>query len=220
MKFIPNILTLANAAFGCFALFYVANFDFEMTTLCILLAAAFDFFDGFIARAKGWTTRFGLELDSLADLISFGVVPGALATLMLKTINIDFPLIFLGFVITLSSAFRLAKYNIIEEHEINFRGLPTPANALIWVGVPHLGIDLNFPLILSGIIITSYLLNSPIIFYRFQIKNSLSSLIIVLITIMTFFFLWARFSFGAFTFVVIIYIASSILYHFVEKSKE
>ena len=76
MKSIPNILTLANAALGCSALFFIAILDFDTATLCVLLAAAFDFFDGFIARTMGWTSRFGAELDSMADVISFGVVPG------------------------------------------------------------------------------------------------------------------------------------------------
>ncbi|MGB1430904.1 MAG: CDP-alcohol phosphatidyltransferase family protein, partial [Flavobacteriaceae bacterium] len=111
MKFIPNVLTLANAALGCCALFFIAILDFNSATFCVLLAAAFDFFDGFIARIMGWTSRFGAELDSLADMISFGVVPGALSTLMLTSIQVESPWIFLGFIITLTSAYRLAKYN-------------------------------------------------------------------------------------------------------------
>ena len=114
MKFIPNTLTLANAALGCCALFFIAILDFEKATICVLLATVFDFFDGFVARTMGWTSRFGAELDSLADLISFGVVPGALTTAMLTTLNVDYPWTFLGFIITLASAYRLAKYNTSE----------------------------------------------------------------------------------------------------------
>ena len=160
MKFIPNILTLANAALGCCALFFIAILDFDTATLCVLLAAVFDFFDGFVARAMGWTSRFGAELDSLADVISFGVVPGALTTLMLTRLNVDYPWIFLGFIITLASAYRLAKYNTSENSQTYFRGLPTPANALLWIGVPHLVLDLTFSLLVGGIVVTSYLLNS------------------------------------------------------------
>ena len=170
MKFIPNTLTLANAALGCCALFFIAISDFERATLCVLLAAVFDFFDGFVARTMGWTSRFGAELDSLADVISFGVVPGALTTAMLTTQNVDYPWTFLGFIITLASAYRLAKYNTSENSQTYFRGLPTPANALLWIGVPHLDLDLTFPLLFCGIVFTSYLLNSSLIFYRFQLK--------------------------------------------------
>ena len=150
MKFIPNILTLANAALGCSALFFIAILDFDTATLCVLLAAVFDFFDGFVARTMGWTSRLGAELDSLADVISFGVVPGSLTTVMLTTMNVDYPWIFLGFIITLASAYRLAKYNTSENSQAYFRGLPTPANALLWIGVPHLDYDLTFPFLLGG----------------------------------------------------------------------
>lgn len=220
MKFIPNILTLANAALGCCALFFISTLDFNSATLCVLLAAVFDFFDGFIARAVGWTSRFGAELDSLADVISFGVVPGALATLMLTMINFDSPWIFLGFAITLASVYRLAKYNTSENNQTYFRGLPTPANALLWIGVPHLDLDLTFPFIVGGVMVTSYLLNSSLIFYRFQIKNSLTSIVLVCLIMLLLVFLWMRFEHGAWSLAVSIYIVISIMFRLVPKSKE
>lgn len=219
MKFIPNILTLANAALGCCALFFIAILDFDMASLCVLLAAVFDFFDGFVARTIGWTSRFGAELDSLADVISFGVVPGALATVMLATINIDPPWIFLGFIITLASAYRLAKYNTSENSQAYFRGLPTPANALLWIGVPHLGLDLTFPFLIGGIAIMSYLLNSSLIFYRFQLKNSATTAVMVLLTMLSLLFLWMRFGHGAWSLAMGIYIVLSVIYRFVPNSK-
>ena len=217
MKFIPNILTLANAALGCCALFFIAIFDFDTATLCVLLAAVFDFFDGFVARAMGWTSRFGAELDSLADVISFGVVPGALTTVMLTRLNVDYPWIFLGFIITLASAYRLAKYNTSENSQTYFRGLPTRANALLWIGVPHL--DLDFPFLVGGIVVTSYLLNSSLIFYRFQLKNSVISFVLVLLIMLSLLFLWMRFGHGAWSLAISIYILLSITYRLVAKSK-
>ena len=193
--------------------------DFETATLCVLLAAVFDFFDGFVARTMGWTSRFGAELDSLADVISFGVVPGALTTAMLTTLNVDYPWVFLGFIITLASAYRLAKYNTSENSQAYFRGLPTPANALLWIGVPHLGLDLTFPLIAGGIVATSYLLNSSLIFYRFQIKNSVTSVVLVLLIMLSLLFLWMRFGHGAWNLAISIYIAFSVMYRLVAKSK-
>ncbi len=219
MKSIPNILTLANAALGCCALFFIALLDFDTATLCVLLAAVFDFFDGFVARTMGWTSRFGAELDSLADVISFGVVPGALTTVMLTTMNVDYPWVFLGFIITLASAYRLAKYNTSENSQAYFRGLPTPANALLWIGAPHLGLDLTFPFLVGGIVVTSYLLNSSLIFYRFQLKNSVTSVVLVLLIMLSLLFLWMRFGHGAWSLAISIYVLLSVMYCLVAKSK-
>lgn len=219
MKFIPNTLTLANAALGCCALFFIAILDFERATLCVLLAAVFDFFDGFVARTMGWTSRFGAELDSLADVISFGVVPGALTTAMLTMQNVDYPWTFLGFIITLSSAYRLAKYNISESSQTYFRGLPTPANALLWIGVPHLDLDLTFPFLFCGIVLTSYLLNSSLIFYRFKLINSVTTFALVSLILLSLFFLWMCFGHGAWSLAIIIYVLISVTYRLVTKFK-
>jgi CDP-diacylglycerol--serine O-phosphatidyltransferase len=150
-------------------------------------------------------------------VISFGVVPGALTTLMLTRLNVDYPWIFLGFIITLASAYRLAKYNTSENSQTYFRGLPTPANALLWIGVPHL--DLDFPLLVGGIVVTSYLLNSSLIFYRFQLKNSVISFVLVLLIMLSLLFLWMRFGHGAWSLAISIYILLSITYRLVAKSK-
>ena len=219
MKSIPNILTLANAALGCGALFFIAILDFDTATLCVLLAAVFDFFDGFIARTMGWTSRFGAELDSLADVISFGVVPGALTTVMLTTMNVDYPWIFFGFIITLASAYRLAKYNTSENSNAYFRGLPTPANALLWIGVPHLDFELTLPLLVGGILLTSYLLNSSLIIYRLQLKNSSISYMLGLLIMLSIFFLWVRLGHGVWSLMVIIYVFISVMCRLVAKTK-
>ena len=219
MKFIPNTLTLANAALGCSTLFFIAILDFDTATLCVLLAAVFDFFDGFVARTMGWTSRLGAELDSLADVISFGVVPGALTTVMLTTMNVDYPWIFLGFIITLASAYRLAKYNTSENSNAYFRGLPTPANALLWIGVPHLDFELTLPLLVGGILLTSYLLNSSLIIYRLQLKNSSISYMLGLLIMLSIFFLWVRLGHGVWSLMVIIYVFISVMCRLVAKTK-
>lgn len=190
-----------------------------MATLCVLLAALFDFFDGFVARNTGWTSRFGAELDSLADVISFGVVPGALATERLKFMNVDYPWMFLGFIITLASIYRLAKYNTTENNQVYFKGLPTPANALLWIGIPHLDLDLTFPTIVIGIVVSSYLLNSSFIFFRFQIKNSVKSVVLILLSILLLIFLWICFGHGAWSLAMITYIVFSLTYNLIAKSK-
>ncbi|MGB2100562.1 MAG: CDP-alcohol phosphatidyltransferase family protein, partial [Flavobacteriaceae bacterium] len=129
MKLLPNLFTLANAAVGCLALYFISVIDFETATYCVLICCVFDFLDGFLARALGATSEFGKQLDSLADVISFGVVPGAVATVMLGVLLVDFPWFFIGFIITLASAYRLANYNTSVQNNDHFSGLPTPANA-------------------------------------------------------------------------------------------
>ena len=190
-----------------------------MATLCVLLAALFDFFDGFVARNTGWTSRFGAELDSLADVISFGVVPGALATERLKFMNVDYPWMFLGFIITLASIYRLAKYNTTENNQVYFKGLPTPANALLWIGIPHLDLDLTFPFLMVGILVTSYLLNSSLIFYRFELKNSVISVVVALLIMLSLLILWMRFGHGAWSLAISIYVLLSVTYSLITKSK-
>ena len=99
MKVLPNLFTLANAAAGCLALYFILDIDFETATYCVLICCVFDFLDGFLARVIGATSEFGKQLDSLADVISFGVVPGAVATVMLGILDVDFPRLFIGFMI-------------------------------------------------------------------------------------------------------------------------
>jgi CDP-diacylglycerol--serine O-phosphatidyltransferase len=134
-------------------------------------------------------------------------------------LNVDYPWVFLGFIITLASAYRLAKYNTSENSQTYFRGLPTPANALLWIGVPHLGLDLTFPLLVCGIVVTSYLLNSSFIFYRFQLKNSVISVVLVLLIMLSLLFLWMHFGHGAWSLGIGIYVLLSVMYRLVAKSK-
>ena len=152
MKLLPNLFTLVNAAAGCLALYFILDLDFETATYCVLVCCVFDFLDGFLARVLGVTSEFGKQLDSLADVISFGVVPGAVATLMLGVLDVDFPWFFIGFIITLASAYRLANYNTSDQNKAHFSGLPTPANALLWIGLTHIESEITFSLIVGAVI--------------------------------------------------------------------
>jgi len=101
-----------------------------------------------------------------------------------------------------------------------FRGLPTPANALLWIGIPHLNIDFTFPQVLAGIVITSFLLNSSLVFYRLQIKNTLSSVVFVFLILILLLVLWLQFNHGAWSLAIAIYILFSVVYSFIPKSKD
>lgn len=145
-KHIPNGLTLGNLFFGCLSITAAFHGQLPMAAWLILIAAIFDFFDGFAARLLNARSPIGKELDSLADVVSFGLAPGViLYHLILQSDNLpDFQLAgfrivpLFGFLIPLFSALRLAKFNIDERQETVFYGLPTPANALFIASLPLL----------------------------------------------------------------------------------
>ncbi|PJJ10991.1 CDP-diacylglycerol--serine O-phosphatidyltransferase [Flavobacterium sp. 1] len=141
-KHIPNTITLLNLLCGCVALIFVSNDKFEMAFFFVCLGIFLDFFDGFFARLFKVSGPLGLQLDSLADMVTSGVVPGFVMFKMMQSSSIYmsegylqfFP--YLGFIITLGSCMRLAKFNIDTRQTDSFIGLPTPANALFILSLP------------------------------------------------------------------------------------
>jgi CDP-diacylglycerol--serine O-phosphatidyltransferase len=146
MKHIPNIITLANLFCGCLSI--VATFSGQIGTagFLIFLAAFFDFSDGFAARMLKAYSELGKQLDSLADVVSFGVAPAMIAFRIMFARQAELPFDFLpyiAFVMVLFSALRLAKFNIDTRQTENFMGMPTPANALFWASLPLVLRDLH-----------------------------------------------------------------------------
>jgi len=136
-KHIPNAITMLNLFSGCVAAYYAFLGNFEVTFYLILLAGLFDFLDGLAARLLKAYSPMGKELDSLADMVSFGLVPGIVIFTMLDQSNLNEYLKFIGFLIPVFSALRLAKFNIDENQTKSFIGLPTPANAFFWIGLSY-----------------------------------------------------------------------------------
>lgn len=143
-KHIPNFITSLNLFSGCLAVQFAIYGDPVACAICIFCSAIFDFFDGFAARLLHTTSAIGKELDSLADAISFGFAPAALVFNMFK----DYPysesmfdiapyIPYTAFIIAVFSAIRLAKFNIDERQHHSFIGMPTPANALLIVGIAN-----------------------------------------------------------------------------------
>jgi CDP-diacylglycerol--serine O-phosphatidyltransferase len=133
MRWLPNLLTLTNAFFGCIALLFIHDLNLEYLSYCIGVSLLCDLFDGYFARKLSVVNKMGKELDSLADIISFGIIPGAL----IAKIGFLFsnPIFLIGFLITLGSVYRLARFNV-EKSQLNyFIGLPTPANTLMILGL-------------------------------------------------------------------------------------
>ena len=135
---IPNTITSCNLFCGCIASYMAFHSKYELALLFIVLGATFDFFDG-TARLLRVSSPIGKELDSLADDITFGLAPAAIAFSLFKEVHYpDFlqPLSgimpYTAFLIAVFSALRLAKFNLDERQTSSFIGMPTPANALFW----------------------------------------------------------------------------------------
>ena len=134
-KHIPNLLTISNLICGCIALYFTFQGELVFTAYLIGLAAIFDFMDGAAARLLNISNPLGKELDSMADMVSFGLVPGSVVFHLLEETPLS-QYSFMALVIPIFSAYRLAKFNIDENQNENFIGLPTPANCLVFVSIP------------------------------------------------------------------------------------
>ena len=134
-KHIPNLLTISNLICGCIALYFTFKGELVFTAYLIGLAAIFDFMDGAAARLLNVSNPIGKELDSLADMVSFGLVPGSVVFHLLEESPLS-QYSFMALVIPIFSAYRLAKFNVDENQNENFIGLPTPANCLVFVSIP------------------------------------------------------------------------------------
>ena len=133
---IPNIITCCNLISGCIATWFAFDSHFHEALLFIIIGAVFDFFDGMTARLLHVSSPIGKELDSLADVITFGFAPSAIVFSFLCSFHIHIIIVpFLAFVMAAFSALRLAKFNLDERQTLGFIGLPTPANALFWGGL-------------------------------------------------------------------------------------
>lgn len=141
---IPNIITLFNLLSGILSIYSVMNGNIELAAYFIFAAAVFDFFDGLAAKLLNAMSEMGAELDSLADVVSFGVAPGFIMYYMLSVSHgqpgqsaESFSIIpFLAFVIPAFGALRLAKFNVDDEQTISFKGLPIPAMGILDASLP------------------------------------------------------------------------------------
>ena len=139
MKFLPNTLTCCNLICGCIATGAAFHDHFAWALLFIVIGAVFDFFDGMTARLVHFVSPIGKELDSLADVVTFGVAPSAMVFALFR--YVQYPgwfeplrdvIPYTAFIMAAFSALRLAKFNIDTRQTSSFIGLPTPANALFW----------------------------------------------------------------------------------------
>ena len=184
-KYIPNTLTCLSLFSGCVACVAAFSGNYPLALLWIVIAAVFDFSDGFAARALKAFSPIGKELDSLSDIVSFGVAPGMMLFCLLRDANLAFltPAIsafipYLAFVIPVFSGLRLAKFNIDDRQTTSFIGLPVPAHALFWsslicVMAPIIWRNptLYVPILLVVAFASSYMLVSNLPMFSLKFKN-------------------------------------------------
>ena len=183
-KHIPNTITCCNLISGCVAIAYAFSGNVELSFTWIIIGAVFDFFDGMSARLLNVSSPIGKELDSLADVVTFGVAP---STILFSELSVmSYPAIleplrpilpFTAYIMAAFSALRLAKFNLDDRQALGFIGLPTPANALFWgsliIGAGKWLEATPFMVffLLGGILISSWLMVSEIPMFALKFKE-------------------------------------------------
>jgi CDP-diacylglycerol--serine O-phosphatidyltransferase len=175
-RHIPNFLTCCNLFCGCLGVVFALEGRSFSAAYFVWMSCLFDFLDGFAARMLKVSSPIGKELDSLADMVSFGLLPSIVVYKMLVDANAPAYIPYLAFSIAIFSALRLAIFNLDERQSDSFRGLPTPANALMITALPLLtgsvAILLEEYWILCLVtLLSSYLLVSGIELFALKFKN-------------------------------------------------
>lgn len=226
---IPNTITCLNLVCGCFSILSSLSGNLTLAAVWIVAAAVFDFCDGLSARLLHVTSAIGKELDSLSDVVSFGVAPAMIAYKWLTVCYLQMPpaaqttfvsyMNYLVFLVPALSAVRLAKFNLDTNQTEKFIGMPTPANALFLGFIPaaseHIAILHNFWVVLLFAIFFAILLVSPINMISLKFKDfkltgmNIARYLILLVGII----LFLVFKLGAFPLIIFGYLLISIFYH-------
>ena len=222
---IPNFITLSNLLCGVLSIIFSFNDNLILAAIFIFVGNFLDFFDGFFARLLKVEDKFGLQLDSMADLITSGLAPAIILFHLIKNQSqIQYPdtvpLAFLALIIPVFSAIRLSNFNIDLSQKNSFIGLPTPMLAIFIAAIPLINLQL-FPIysniiFLCGIsIVLSFLLISKINLFSLKVnlkKISIDKLnILRVILLSSSIILFLLFNFAAIPFIVILYIILSLI---------
>jgi len=227
-KFVPHLITSGNLFCGVLAILALGRGEFFLASNLVILAGVLDFFDGFAARIFKVDGDFGKQLDSLADVITFGLVPGLYLYHTLLKLNewpfeMSYPtwLVFIPLLIPVFSALRLAKFNIDTEQSSSFIGLPTPANAFWIMSLPYFMEEFNYlelmnPYVLvAWALLSCFLLVSPLKLMALKVKGfgwkeNASRYIFLLICLI----LLVVFKFASLSIIIPFYILYSLLLKF------
>ena len=225
---LPNIITCCNLISGCIAITFALQGEMKLAFLFIILGAVFDFFDGMVARLLHVSSPIGKELDSLADVVTFGVAPSMIVFVTLQ--GIPYPafihesvpvvakvLPYVAFVMAGFSAYRLAKFNLDERQTSSFIGLPTPANALFWgsliigAGQRLMTNSYALPLILLLLIVSCWILIAEVPLFALKFKqwgwrgNEVRYLFLIASAVLI-----ITLGIAAFAFIVVLYVILSL----------
>lgn len=231
-KHIPNSITLINLFCGCVALVFLTKDNFQTAFYWVCLGIFFDFFDGFFARKFNVAGPLGVQLDSLADMVTSGVVPGYMMYKLLSNPNVfgDTYWAYFGFVITLGACYRLANFNIDTRQSDSFIGLPTPANCLFFMGLPFmldafenktLSEMFYNPYLLIGLcLLSAFVMNAELPLFSLKIKNfSVKKYKLQLFFVLSCLalILWLRL--GATPVIILFYVILSVVNNLVSKKQ-
>tara|TARA_B100001758_G_scaffold247957_1_gene269140 strand:- start:12833 stop:13555 length:723 start_codon:yes stop_codon:yes gene_type:complete len=229
---LPNLITLANLLCGLLSIIFAFKGSLDLASLCIFLGAFFDLFDGLLARILNVTGQLGKQLDSMADLVTFGVAPGFIMFNFMFYLNnnilfchsisnqgILLPLS-LALLIPILSSYRLANFNIDNKQTTSFIGLPTPALGIFFAAIPQIDfkqfpmfIDMQFLTIICIIMPILLLVKIPLFSFKVNYNEDINSRLnilrvtLILSTVILFF----AFQFAAIPFIVILYLILSLL---------
>jgi len=216
LKHLPNALTSANLICGCLGVISVFNYPVEAAYF-IWAACFFDFLDGFVARLLKVSSPIGKQLDSLADMVSFGVLPAMTMYGWLAIHATERWMVYGAILIAVFSALRLAKFNIDENQSDSFIGVPTPANALFITSLVFLPESIRLmvftgPVLLAITIVFSLLMVAPITLLALKFKNftwagNQVRFTFLIISVFLLVFLQA----GAIPFIILSYIGISLI---------
>ncbi len=191
-KHIPNTLTSLNLFCGSLSILFAFQGEILQAAYLLLIAFHFDIFDGLSARLLKAKSELGAQLDSLADIVSFGLGPAAILFALLKpalgidsihlgTLEFKNYIVFAPFILPIFAALRLAKFNLDLGKSDNFAGIPTPANALMVLSIPLIANNhpdsflvhwFNMPEVILGYsILASFLMVCPLAIYSFKLKG-------------------------------------------------
>jgi CDP-diacylglycerol--serine O-phosphatidyltransferase len=192
VKQIPNYITLGNLLSGTIAVIFAVDGNYKIAALFVCIGIVLDFFDGFVARLLNVSGELGKQLDSLADMVTSGVVPGIVMYKLLQDNLIDKPSFtnsamqildvpLIGLILTLAAGFRLAKFNIDTRQTDSFIGLPTPAMSLFILSLPLIleyteiefveNLIKNNYFLIALTFVLSYLMNSELHLFSLKFKE-------------------------------------------------
>jgi CDP-diacylglycerol--serine O-phosphatidyltransferase len=216
LRHLPNFLTCCNLVCGCFGVVFCLEGRDVPIAYFVWAAALFDFFDGFVARLLNVSSPIGKELDSLADMISFGLLPALFMYKLIESQTDDNFLPYIAFTIAVFSALRLAIFNVDTRQTDSFRGLNTPANTLFITSLVFLSEKMGDWLLQPGLLVAitivfSLLMVSPLEFFALKfknfkwVKNQLRFTFLLLSVL-----LLVVFQFAAIPLIILLYIALSL----------